>query len=199
MNGAMRESEKEAVGKSPGTQGAAPESGPSAEWLQALKSLIDRMDPQDLAQAYQDTQAFMEGKMTWAQVQGIPRPVLLQTAEKAYQLFQSGKLEEAEAVFRSLTMMDDVTGYYHTALGAIYQKQKRYFDSLVEYTAALELDPDDLTAYVNRGEVYFLMGNDDFPLEDFDEAIRRDPDQKDPWANRARFLKKQLLEIRGEA
>ncbi|KAB2842398.1 tetratricopeptide repeat protein, partial [bacterium] len=81
----------------------------------------------------------------------------------------------------------------HTALGAIYQKQENYLDALAEYTVAIELDPEDTTAYVNRGEIYYMLGLEDEPLQDFESAIKLDPEGKDPWANRARFLKKQVM------
>jgi Flp pilus assembly protein TadD, contains TPR repeats len=157
-----------------------------------FNELMERIDPKDAQQALQDIEKFIEGDTTWAEVQGIPQQLLFDIAERGYLKFKSGRLKEAESLFRGLSMLDHKTAYFHTALGAIYQKQDNYLDALASYTVALELDPQDVTALVNRGEVYYLVGYVKEPLQDFEAAIQIDPSGKDPWANRARFLKKRL-------
>jgi tetratricopeptide (TPR) repeat protein len=178
--------------KAPASPSGGGETPP--EWLGTLKELLDRLDPKDGEKALENMGAFVDGDMTWAQVQGIPQQMLVEIAERGYLKFKSGRFKEAEDLFKGLVLMDHRTAYYHTALGAIYQKQSNFFDALAEYTVALELDAQDITAYVNRGEVYYLMGLDEQPLKDLEEAIKLDPNKKDPWANRARVLKKQILE-----
>lgn len=167
-----------------------PESPP---WLNALGELLDKIDPKDSEKALKDLEEFINGDATWAQVQGIPQQMLLDISERGYLKFKSGRLKEAEILFKGLSFLDHKTAYYHTALGAIYQKQENYLDALAEYTVAIELDPEDTTAYVNRGEIYYMLGLEDEPLQDFESAIKLDPEGKDPWANRARFLKKQVM------
>lgn len=167
---------------------------PPAEWVQAINEIVARIDPKDCEQALQDLESYMEGDATWAETQGIPKKMLFDIAEQAYLKFKGGRLEEAKALFRGLCWLDHTVAYFHTGLGAIYQKEQNYFDALAEYTVAIEIDPEDITAYVNRGEVYYLMGLQDQPLEDLDQAIQLDPKGKDPWANRARFLKKKILQ-----
>ncbi len=169
-----------------------PEKGEAPKWFQSLSQLVDKIDPKDSEKALKDLEGFIEGDATWAEVQGIPQQMLFDIAEKGYLKFKSNRLPEAERVFKGLCMLDHKTGYYHTALGAIYQKQEKFLDALAEYTVAVELDPEDVTAHVNRGEVYYMLGLDQEPLTDFDAAIKLDPQGKDPWANRARFLKKQI-------
>lgn len=169
-----------------------PEKGQPPEWFNSLSKLLDKIDPKDSDRAMKELEEFSEGDLTWAQVQGVPQQLLFDIAEKGYLKFKSGRLKEAEGIFKGLCMLDHKTAYYHTALGAVYQKQENYLDALAEYTVAIEMDPEDVTAYVNRGEVYYLVGSDDLPLEDFQSAIKLDPQGKDPWANRARFLMKQI-------
>lgn len=164
------------------------------EWIQSLEDLLEQIDPEDAKRGVKDFESFLAGEMTWAEVQGLPKAMLFQMAERAYLQFKSGRFKEAEEIFKALCIFDHKTAYYHTALGAIYQKQQQLFDAVAEYTVAIELDPEDVTAYVNRGEVYASMGFQEQPLQDFEEAIKRDPGNRDPWANRARFLKKQLLD-----
>ena len=185
-----------------GSGPAKPEEKAASEapspFLNALGELLEKIDPKDSEKALHDLEEFIQGESTWAEVQGIPQQMLLDIAERGYLKFKSGRLKEAEILFKGLSALDHKTAYYHTALGAIYQKQENYLDALAEYTAAIEIDPEDVTAYVNRGEIYYLLGSDDLPMQDFESAIQLDPQGKDPWANRARFLKKQVLDERAE-
>lgn len=182
----------------PTTEGLNAESANPA-WLNALGELLDKIDPKDSEKALKDLEEFIHGDSTWAQVQGIPQQLLVDVAERGYLKFKSGRFKEAEILFKGLSILDHKTAYYHTALGAIYQKQENYLDALAEYTVAAELDPEDTTAFVNRGEIYYMLGLEDEPMQDFESAIKLDPEGKDPWANRARFLKKQFLEELAES
>jgi len=189
------------TGSKPGSgnpSGAGPDAA-SAPWLKTLGELLNKIDPKDANQALKDIESFVDGDATWAEVQGVPQQMLFDIAERGYLKFKSGRFKEAENIFKGLCILDHKTAYYHTALGAIYQKQEKFFDALAEYTVAVELDPEDVTAYVNRGEIYYMLGLDDEPILDFDAAIKLDVQGKDPWANRARFLKKQILTDLGRA
>lgn len=170
----------------------APEGAPPPEWIEAVKRVVAKINPKDCEQALKDMEAFFQGDAPWAEVQGIPKKMLFDIAEQAYLKFKGGRLDEAKVMFRGLCMMDHRVAYFHTGLGAIHQKEQQYFDALAEYTVAIELDPEDITAYANRGETYYLMGLWEKPLEDLDKAVALDPKGKDPWANRARFLKKKI-------
>ncbi len=163
------------------------------EWLEKLNQLMDRIDPKDTERAMKDMAEFVEGNKTWAEVQGIPQAMLLDIAEQGYLKFKSGRFKEAEDLFKGLCVIDHRTAYYHTALGAIYQKQQKTLDALAEYTCAIEMDPNDITAYVNRGEIFFNCGYLDDAPKDFEKAITLDPEGKDPWANRARHLKNKYI------
>ncbi len=171
-----------------------PEQAPE-EWKKAFDRLVTDVDPKDAEKACVDLEAFMRGEKTWQEVQGIPQQMMLDIAEAAYLQFKSGRYEIAEQAFKGLCIWDHKSAYYHTALGAIYQKQKKHIDAIAEYTVALDLDPQDITAYVNRGEVYLTIAFHPElylqALEDFEAAIALDPEGQDPWANRARLLKKQ--------
>lgn len=168
------------------------------EWKQALDNLVTKVDPKDADKAYADLEAFLRGEKTWSEVQGIPQQMMLDIAEAAYLQFKSGRYDVAEKAFKGLCIWDHQSAYYHTALGAIYQKQKKHVDAIAEYTVALDLDPEDITAYVNRGEVYLTIAFHPElyiqALEDFQAAIALDPEANDPWANRARLLEKQTQE-----
>ena len=46
----------------------------------------------------------------------------------------------------------------------------------------------DISAYVNRGEIYLKQADFKAASEDLKKAVELDPDQTDPTANRAREI-----------
>ncbi len=164
------------------------------EWLAKFSAALEKISPEDAEKAAHLVERFIEGEITWAELQALPPSLLFQMAEFGYLQFQRGKLAEAETVFKGLSVLDHKRAYYHTVLGAIYQRMDKLGDALAEYTVAIEMDPKNIASYVNRGEIYYRCGYIDEPLEDFEKAIALDPQGKDPWANRARFLKNVVIQ-----
>lgn len=164
------------------------------EWLDKFLATLQGIKPEEADKAVKLVERFIEGEITWAELQGLPPQILFQMAEYGYIQFQRGKLKEAETIFKGLSVLDHKRAYYHSVLGAIYQRMDKLGDALAEYTVALEMDPKNISAYVNRGEIYFKCGYIDEPLEDFEKAIALDPQGKDPRANRARLLKNLVLQ-----
>jgi tetratricopeptide (TPR) repeat protein len=164
------------------------------EWLGQLSALLEKIKPEDAEEAVKKVERFMAGEITWAELQGVPHQVISEMAEYGYSQFQRGKLKEAETIFKGLSVLDHKNGYYHTILGAIYQRMDKLGDALAEYTVAIELNGNDIPAHVNRGEIYYRCGYVDEPMADFEKAISLDSQGKDPWANRARYLKNTLLQ-----
>lgn len=67
--------------------------------------------------------------------------------------------------------------------------QKGDFDkAIVDYDAAIKLDPQYAPAYRNRGGAWFAKGEADRSLADLDAAIARDPRSAPSFYNRARLL-----------
>ena len=52
------------------------------------------------------------------------------------------------------------------------EKQKKYRDAIENYTASIDLDPDNPTVYVSRGDAKFQLENFREAIEDYDKAIR---------------------------
>lgn len=164
------------------------------EWLQQFRKTLEGISPEEAEKAGKLVERFIEGEITWAELQAVPPQLVFQMAEYGYLQFQRGKLAEAETIFKGLSVLDHKRAYHHAVLGAIYQRMDKLLDALAEYTVAIEMDPKNLASYVNRGEIYYRFGYVDEPLEDFEKAIALDPQGKDPWANRARFLKNLVLQ-----
>lgn len=135
---------------------------------------------------------FIDDKLNWAQLFDFTPEMLFQVAEFGFMQFKTGRYEDAERVFKVLTVLDWNNAYYHSVMGSILQRQKRYGEAIAEYSQAIELDPDDIVSYTNRGEVLLMHGILDEATADLDQAMRLDPDGEDEFANRARVLRKEI-------
>ena len=132
--------------------------------------------------------AFLEDKVSLAELRGISREKLFLLAEAGYVKFKHGRVDEAERIYQSLILLDHRNPYYHAVMGAIHQKKGRVVEAILEYTRAVSLDQNDISSYVNRGEIYLRHRNFRKAAEDFRQAILLDKSGKNMWANRARSL-----------
>lgn len=131
---------------------------------------------------------FLEDKISLAELRGIKREDLFRLAEAGYTKFKHGRLEEAEKIYQGLIILDHRNAYFHAVMGAIHQKRGHPIEAILEYSQAIKLNKTDLSAHVNRGEIYLRHKNYRKAAEDFRTAIILDPSGKNLWANRARSL-----------
>lgn len=139
---------------------------------------------------------FIKGKMTWGEIFNVSPQMMKQMAELGYIKFQAGRLEEAERFFKVLSILDSRNSYMRSMLGSILQRQKRYGEAVVQYTEAIDLNPNDIVSFVNRGEIFMQHGWFNDAMLDFTKAADLDPEKENKWSNRARLLIKQIEEIR---
>ncbi len=137
-------------------------------------------------------QKFLSGELTWAEIKNIPKPLISQLARVAYDQFKMGDLKSAESLFKGLAVLDHNNWYYRAAIGAVYQKQKFYEQALGEFDIALELNPDEITCLVNRGQCHLQTGDADAALEDFKRVIALKPSADNPWLKRAQALQQAI-------
>lgn len=140
---------------------------------------------------------FIKGNLTWAEMFNIPKKMVRDMVEYGYLQFQSGRYEDAERFFKMLTVMDWKNSYYHSMMGSILQRQKRFGEAVAEYSEAINLNPNDIVSLANRGEIYMQHKVFSDAVTDFDKAISLDPKKENKWANRARLLKAQIEQIVG--
>ncbi len=131
---------------------------------------------------------FANNKISAADVAKLPRRKLRRLAEVGHFKYKYGRYDEAEEIFATLAKIDHKNYYYRSVLGGIYQKLKKWIDSVANYTIALKLNPNDVSSYVNRGEVFLRHDKYKKAAEDFRNAILMDRAGKNLWANRARSL-----------
>ena len=102
--------------------------------------------------------------------------------------YDKGDLITARSIFEDLVDANPSSADAHAALGALLARIRENDNALVHLDRALELNPQELSTYVNRGEVYLRLGRRPEGEADLRRAISFDPAGKNPMANRARAL-----------
>lgn len=138
----------------------------------------------------------LNGKdMRWLELYKMGPEELLEIAKAGFVHFENGRNAAARRIFRGLSVVDPENFYNHSMVGAIAQREEKWAEAILEYSVALDLNPEDLTSYTNRGECYFRLGFFDKAKHDLSAATRRDPKKQNAWANRARLLQQQIQTI----
>jgi len=144
-------------------------------------TLVDTFSPDRV-------EKFIMGELTLGQLYGISIEESYSVAEIGYTMMEQGRLKDAQTVFQGLVISNPYDGYFHAVLGTIYQKLGMVEGAIEEYTLAIGLDPANVEAYVNRGELLIQKGYFEQAAVDFKKAMDLDPTRENPAANRARAL-----------
>lgn len=132
--------------------------------------------------------AFLNDKISLAELKGISRDQLFQLSDAGFTKFKHGRLDEAEKIFQALIVLDHRNGYFHAMMGAVHQKRDRPIEAIMEYSQSIKINSKDISSFVNRGELYLRHKNYRKAAEDFRQAILLDMSGANLWANRARSL-----------
>ena len=104
-----------------------------------------------------------------------------------HQLFEMGKVNEAKVIFEGLIGTGAKDAFAHTMLGTIYLALKDQARALSLFQLALEIDPDDVSALVYRGEIRLNRGKVKGAVEDLSRALKLGASD-DPFVERASRL-----------
>ena len=137
--------------------------------------------------AVQRLKAFARGDATWAEVEGMTFEEAKAIAQVGCDLAAAGRYEEARILFEGLVEGNPKDSASRAALGTVYQKLGRLEDAVTEYSAALERDPANPVALVNRGELYLRQGNRQ-GFTDLANAVEADPKGQTSAGRRAKAL-----------
>lgn len=141
-------------------------------------------------------QAFLEGRITLGDLEGITKQEQYQMAEIGHGYLGQGKLAEAKIVFEGLLALDPFDAYFNMALASIAQQEHQNDAAEKLYTRALEINPFSPTAHANRGELRVMQGDLQHGVEDLVKAIELDPKLSEPATERAKatlmVLREQL-------
>lgn len=128
------------------------------------------------------------GQITIAQAVGISRKQLYALANRGYQLYSSGKLEEARQIYAGLVAADPYDSVFHCHLGSVLWRLGETEKAVEEYDAAIRLNFANVDALAARGEIYLLNGDVKRGIEDLRAALEHDPKGTHPSSIRARAL-----------
>jgi tetratricopeptide (TPR) repeat protein len=143
----------------------------------ALEELQKQIDTQSRPLVQEDyIERFIYGDITASDMVGLTRDELYMIAKRGYALIQEGKLHQAKQIFDGLTYLDPYDPYFYTVLGSIRQKQEQADDAVLCYNVAIRLQPWNINALANRGEILLNQGKLTEALTDFQYVIQYEPD-----------------------
>ncbi|MEM6738288.1 MAG: tetratricopeptide repeat protein, partial [Bacteroidota bacterium] len=97
------------------------------------------------------------------------------------QINRANAFYELNELFRALDDLAYVekqlpdTSYVHFMKGLVLTKMRKYRDALGAFDRTLELDSANAEVWVNRGSVYYYLGELDKAQSDLDQALQLDP------------------------
>jgi tetratricopeptide (TPR) repeat protein len=136
------------------------------------------------------------GQATIAQAVGLSREQLYKIADKAYQLFSQGRLDEAKQIYQGLVAADPYDSVFHCHFGAVLWRAGELDRAFEEYDAAVRYNFANVDALAGRGELLISRGDVEKGIEDLSAALKYDQDCERPSTQRARAL---LLSMREAA
>jgi tetratricopeptide (TPR) repeat protein len=137
---------------------------------------------------------WLRGEITLQELNAIAGAEMVAMAVIGFSLYEQGRYEEAEVVFRGLCALDPSEAYYETVLGAVFLAREDLDSAEACFNRAIQLDEKDIAPYVNRGELYLRKGRVIEAAYDFKSAVDLDPDRQNPLSQRARLLAAAALE-----
>ena len=126
------------------------------------------------------------GQITLAEYVGLSKKELYVIAQQAYQLLDSGKLEEARDIYQGLVAADPYDSVFHCHLGSVQLRLSNPDEALKEFDLALQYNIANVDALAGRGEIRLSQGNLKDAVGDLRKAIELDPEAKRASSKRAR-------------
>jgi type III secretion system low calcium response chaperone LcrH/SycD len=102
---------------------------------------------------------------------GIPAHVMDGIHGYAYDFYQQGRLDEAEAFFRFLCLYDFYNADYATGLAAVFQLQERFRQAIDMYGVAMRLGSDDPAPVFYAGQCFLKLGIPEDAIECFEFVV----------------------------
>jgi predicted Zn-dependent protease len=141
---------------------------------------------------------WLQGRASLGAAAGWKAEEIRIIADLGHALAQHGRNEEALEIFQGLAALAPATAYFQSALGALYLRVGELNQAVLHLNTALNLDPRDLPAYVNRGETLLRLTQFDAAVRDLrmavavaENAVADSDNQR--YLARARALLAQLI------
>lgn len=111
----------------------------------------------------------------------------------AVNLYDQGKLDEAQVLFEKLLKVDQQNGLYNFYLGNIQQKENELDKAIQNYTEAINKTPKLIEAYNNLTGVYMFIQNFDKALEIANKGLGQSSTEAELL-----FKKAQIVYLKGQ-
>jgi tetratricopeptide (TPR) repeat protein len=128
------------------------------------------------------------GRVSLSQMFGLAKQEIEAIAALGFQLYEQGKVGDAESIFNGLVALDSHVYYGYAGLGALALAEEKLEEASRWLTRAAELNPEDPTVHANLGEALLRQAKVEDAASEFQKALSLDPDETDPGANRARAI-----------
>ncbi|MCP4503079.1 MAG: tetratricopeptide repeat protein [Deltaproteobacteria bacterium] len=138
---------------------------------------------------------FLQGKLTYAEMVGMTAEEAYAIADVSFDLFEQGKYDDAKSIVEALVIANPYDATFHNLLASIYAKKEMWEEAFEEYSITIELDKENIGAYVNRAEILLQHGEMELALDDLTAAVQLDPESEDPYGVRARALATATLAV----
>jgi tetratricopeptide (TPR) repeat protein len=126
----------------------------------AARVIFGRMTPSRIDEDW------IGGRASLGAASGWTAEEMRLVADVGYALAEQGRNEEAIRVFEGLSAIAPATGYFQSALGALRLREGDPSGALGNLEAALNADPSDVAALINRGEARMQLGETAAALTD---------------------------------
>ncbi|MBI1754592.1 MAG: tetratricopeptide repeat protein [Acidobacteria bacterium] len=115
---------------------------------------------------------------------------IVSIAALGFNLYQQGRLGEAQTIFEGLTAIDPTNYAGYAGLGAVaLAKEPPALDEAVTHlTKAAGINATDPTVQANLGEALLRQAKFKEATQAFEKALALDPNEEDAGANRARAI-----------
>jgi tetratricopeptide (TPR) repeat protein len=128
------------------------------------------------------------GEVSLRQVLGVQKQEIEMIAAFGFQLYEQGRTEEAQGIFDGLIALDSNVYYGYAGRGAMALVDEKLDDAVRWLTRAAELNSTDPAIHANLGEAFLRQGKFREAAASFEIALKLDPAEKNPSANRARGI-----------
>lgn len=115
------------------------------------------------------------GQITLGEYIGLGKQELYVIAQQAYQLLNSGRLEEARDIYQGLVAADPYDSVFHCHLGSAQLRLGNTDEAFQEFESSLQYNIANIDAFVGRGEIYLMRGELNQAINDLSKAIELDP------------------------